>query len=96
MNINDYLEYPYDPWLILGVSENASDKDVKKAWKKNGSPETGYIYKAYELLKDYESRRKILLLGPKPFRKTSEALNTLKKHPQYLGPEKWLYQIRNK
>jgi len=96
MNINDYLEYPYDPWIILGIRENASDKDVKKAWRKNGSPKTGYIYKAYQLLKDGESRKKAELLGPKPFREPSDALNTLKKHPQYKGPEKWLDQIRNK
>jgi len=93
MDIDEILEFPYDPWLLLGVPRDTDDKTVRRAWKKTGSPETGPLARAYEMLKDEESRLQTRLLCPRPFSKASDAAFSMKKHPVFLGPGIWYQEI---
>ena len=38
MTIQEIRQFPYDPWVLLGVPKEASDADVHRAWKHAGSP----------------------------------------------------------
>ena len=89
MTTDEILNYPYDPYLLLGVDADADDKLVAAAWKKAGSPQEGPLFEAYTMLKDEVSRRKALLLGTKALENPKEALGLLRKSPVYLGPGAW-------
>jgi hypothetical protein len=93
MNLEDVLDFPYDPWILLGVPEETDDKTVKAAWKKAGSPDTGVLARAYEMLRNEESRIRTALLSPRPYSRAGDAAATLRKHPVFLGPGIWYDEI---
>jgi len=93
IDIDEIMEFPYDPWLLLGVPRDTGDKTVRSAWKKAGSPESGPVAQAYEMLKDEDSRIQTRLLCPRPFSKPSDAVNSMRKHPVFLGPGIWYREI---
>jgi len=96
MDIEDILDFPYDPWLILGVPRETDNKTVNSAWKKAGSPDNGPLAQAYRLLKDKPSRLQTELLFPHPYLKATDAASALKKHPVFLGPGVWYDEIMRK
>ncbi|MDF1569279.1 MAG: hypothetical protein RQ801_01465 [Spirochaetaceae bacterium] len=93
MRCEEIMDFPYDPWIILGVAKDGDDEDVKAAWKRAGSPDSGIVYDAYVMLKDEVSRWRTGLLGPVGFTSASDALRTLKHHPTYVGSKAWYKAI---
>ncbi len=93
MSLDEILDFPYDPWLILGVPHDVDDRGVKAAWKRAGAPESGILADAYEMLKDGSSRLQTLLLGPGPYSNAGDAAAAIKKRPVYLGPGAWYNEI---
>ena len=93
MTLEEILDFPYDPWLLLGVPENADDPAVKAAWKRAGAPESGILADAYKMLRDESSRIRTTLLKPRPYAKATDAGNAMKKHPVYIGPGGWYEAI---
>ena len=89
MTIDEILNFPYDPWLLLGVPRDADDYKVKTAWKRAGAPESGILAITYQLLKDKPSRLRTDLLNPCPYFSAADAGAALKKHPVYRGPGPW-------
>ena len=96
MTVEDIFAYPYDPWLILGIPEDAGDSDVERAWKSAGSPSAGIVAQAREMLKTGHSRRRYLLLSPRAFVTADDALSSLMKHPVFLGPGAWYDAIEQR
>jgi preprotein translocase subunit Sec63 len=41
MRCEEIMDFPYDPWMILGVAKDGDDEDVQAAWKRAGSPDFG-------------------------------------------------------
>ncbi len=93
MDIDEILKFPYDSWLLLGVSRVTDGKTVKAAWKRAGSPDSGLLSDAYEMLRDEPSRLQTRLLSPSPFSKAADAAAAMKKHPVFLGPGVWYNEI---
>lgn len=93
MTIDELMDFPYDPRLLLGVPIGAGDKEIESAWKKAGSPEDGILHEAYMMLKDEASRIRSDLLNLRPYSKASDAISALKKHPVYVGPGPWYAAI---
>ena len=93
IDIDTILNFPYDPWLLLGVPRKTDDKTVKAAWKRTGSPNIGPLFTAFEMLRDEPSRLQTQLLSPEPFMKAADAADAMKKHPVFLGPGIWCNEI---
>lgn len=93
MTIDEIMDFPYDPRLLLGVTVEAGDKEIESAWRKSGSPEDGILFQAYIMLKDESSRIRSDLLNLRPYSKASDAISALKKHPVYIGPGPWYKAI---
>jgi len=89
MKVRDVLDYPYDPWILLGVPRDADDRDVAGAWRRAGSPRSGPLARAYELLRDEESRRRTTLLSPAAYERAEDAGSRLRRRPVYVGPGAW-------
>lgn len=89
MTLDGILDFPYDPWQLLGVTREADDAAVDAAWIKAGAPETGILAEAYDMLRDEPSRLRTILLNPRPYSKAADAGSVLKKHPVYIGPGAW-------
>ena len=93
MTLDDILDFPYDPWILLGVTRETDDKAVEAAWKRARSPESGILSEAYEMLRDEPSRLRTILLNPRPYSRATDAESAMKKHPVYVGPGAWYEAI---
>ncbi|MCK5737318.1 MAG: hypothetical protein KAH21_12610 [Spirochaetaceae bacterium] len=93
MNLDEILDFPYDPWLLLGVSRETDNDTVKTAWKRAGAPVTGVLAQAFSMLKDEPSRIRTMLLNPRPYSNAVDAESGIKKQPVFLGPGIWFDEI---
>lgn len=93
MTIDEIMDFPYDPRLLLGVPKDAGDREIETAWRKAGAPSDGILYDAYLMLRDEPSRIRSYLLNLRPYSKASDAISALKKHPVYFGPGPWYAAI---
>lgn len=93
MTIDEVMDFPCDPRLLLGVSKGAGDREIESAWRKTDSPEAGILFKAYLMLRDESSRIRTDLSSLQPYSKASDVISALKKHPIYIGPGPWYAAI---
>jgi curved DNA-binding protein CbpA len=91
-----------DPFQILGISEQATDEEVRQAYLKmlkryppdKEPSEFERIRDAYEQVKDPRKRIHLTLLTADPLMPFTQLLDD--KNPRkFSGPEVWLEVIRN-
>lgn len=93
-----------DPWLVLGVSREADDEEIRTAYMQKikeyppdrcGS-EFEKIRDAYDQLKDPYRRAKYLILGANPDRPLESLLDNVPATRHYVGPEPWLEAMKSR
>ena len=93
-----------DPKHILGVADNASDKDIRIAYLKkikqyppDRSPEAfERIRDAYSLLSDPRSRARFLLQSADPEAPLVKLLDGQKSARRFIGPDPWLAAMKKR
>ncbi|MCG8453544.1 MAG: hypothetical protein MI717_10235 [Spirochaetales bacterium] len=96
MTIQEIRQFPYDPWVLLGVPLDASDADVHRAWKHAGAPQKGPLFLAKTMLANSTSRMKTQLLRTQAFESPQKAAETLPLQPCYRGSGPWYEEIHRR
>ena len=97
MNTMDYLNSSMDPWKVLGISPDADDGMIEKAWKElSGSRhKDDRINQAYKMIASQESRAQWALLTPGRQETLKGILDELPLKPQYSGPGLWYASLKD-
>ena len=91
MNTLDIINLSINPWKLLGISEDADDREIEQAWKNlsNANRKNDTIRQAYQLIAAKEDRAKFRLLTPHRIEDPAAIIRELPPHPKYSGPGVW-------
>ena len=91
MNTLDIINLTINPWKLLGISEDAEDKEIEMAWKNlsAGHRKNDTIRQAYQLIATKEDRARFKLLSPHRVENPEDILKELPPQPVYSGPGIW-------
>ena len=91
MNTLDIINLSINPWSLLGISEDADDREIEQAWKNlsNANRKNDMIRQAYQLIANEEDRAKFRLLTPHMVEDPTTIIKQLPPHPKYSGPGIW-------
>jgi hypothetical protein len=92
-----------DPWLVLGVSQEADDNEIRTAYMRKikeyppdrCGPEFERIRDAYDQLKDPYRRAEYLILGASLEMPLESLLDDIPATRRYVGPELWLEAMKS-
>jgi DnaJ-class molecular chaperone len=97
MNTFDYLNSTMDPWKVLGLSRDADNTEIEKAWKQlSGSRhKEDKINQAYRMIASEEARAQWKLLYPGRQETLEGILENMPLRPQYTGPGLWYQSLKD-
>jgi len=91
LNTLDIINLTINPWKLLGISEDAGDREIEMAWRNLSAAhrKNDTIRQAYQLIATKEDRAKFKLLSPHRVDDPEKILNELPPQPLYSGPGVW-------
>ncbi len=84
-----------DPFMLLGVSRDAGDNEIQKAYKckiksENDPQKREQLKSAIELIETEQKRIIYNLFSPAPVKNINEIERCISSGPKYVGPGFWM------